>query len=143
MKDQENKNKQQRKAGKPKGRFSRMKPGRDLLSTIANVLFIFLIILAIFSLFAEKPSETREVTLSELAGEIKEGRVEKISIEGEKLSVTYRKLENATSSVMGISKKEAESSITETLGNYGVTPEMLQAVNVEVSEWRRIDAKVY
>jgi cell division protease FtsH len=134
MTDQENKKNKLSKKGKGnlKSNMPHMRPG--LLSTITNVLFIFLIILAVFSLFAENKGETKEVSLSELAGEIKAGTVEKISIEGEKLNITYRMLSNATTSVMGVSKKEVDSSITETLSNYGVTPDMLQAVNVEVNE---------
>lgn len=109
-------------------------PRRNTLNMITNVLLVFLIILAIFSLISERKVGTREVSLSELANEIKNNQVKSIVVEGDKLTVEYIPLEGATSTPAGISKKEMESSLTESLGNYGVTPEILSNINVSIKE---------
>ncbi len=66
------------------------------------------------------------IALSVLAEDIKSGLVSSIQVEGSKLSITY------TDEVEKISKKEVESSLTETLVNYGVPTEALQSVEVTI-----------
>ncbi len=119
---------------KDKSKAKNNMPGQGIWKTIINALLVLVLILAVFSIFENRIKETKDVSLSALATDIKSGLVEKISVEGEKLEITYKPLSGATSSVVGISKKEVESSITDTLSNYGVAPEMLTGINIEIKE---------
>ncbi|PIQ91621.1 MAG: cell division protein FtsH [Parcubacteria group bacterium CG11_big_fil_rev_8_21_14_0_20_39_22] len=81
--------------------------------------------MAIYSFIAEQGSDKQEISLSELATDIKEGEVSKIVVEGEELIVTHTDGEK-------VSKKEAQASLTETLSNYGVTPEQISGVSINI-----------
>lgn len=91
----------------------------NLISTI----LIILVIVAGYSLFVDSREETEQIALSQLAQDIREEKVEKIVVEGSDLTIDYKEGE-----VVKESKKETESSLSETLANYGVTPEQLSAI---------------
>jgi len=96
-----------------------------------NVLTMFLIFLALagfFALLSSPFDKPEEISLSKLVSEINEGKVSTVLVQGNTLHVT---LENGTKQV---TRKEAESSLTESLANYGVNPIKLQAVDVELKD---------
>ena len=114
-------------------------------------LVIFSILMSIFGLFAGPfATQKDEISLSELAGDIKNGKVEKILVKGDILDIYYFekvKPEIATSSPFYFllsnkepiplrkkSKKETEAGLTETLKNYGVEPEQLAKVQIVVKD---------
>jgi len=101
-------------------------PGGQFLSQLVSTLLIFAIIITIYSFFINDKEKTPEVSVSELAQSIKLGEISKITVEGEKLTAEF--LDETTK----ISRKESESSLSETLVNYGVTPEELNKMNIEV-----------
>jgi cell division protease FtsH len=111
---------------KPKGK--KAKKNNGFMSKLWSALFIFLALIALYTLLTEDRVIIEEVTLSDLATKIKAGEVENILVEGEKLVVT---LNDADETELK-SKKERESSLTETLSNYGVTPEDLGRANIEI-----------
>ncbi|MFY9457436.1 MAG: ATP-dependent zinc metalloprotease FtsH [Candidatus Spechtbacterales bacterium] len=92
-----------------------------------NIFTILLVVFAIAGFFAllsspfEKPEE---VSLSKLVDEINNGKISEISIEGNNLKITLADGAKQTS------RKESESSLTESLANYGVNPEKLDVVDV-------------
>src|SRR5260221_98432 len=92
---------------------------RQLISNILTVIIIFLFISSAYSLLSGFGTKTDEVTLSEVAKRVEAGEVRKITVEGERLTVL---LKNGTSLQ---SKKEREASFTDTLKNYGVSPDTL------------------
>ncbi|HEU0085737.1 MAG TPA: ATP-dependent zinc metalloprotease FtsH [Candidatus Paceibacterota bacterium] len=103
--------------------------GGGLSGSIASVILIFMIITALYLLISGGPSEAKtQISLSELAGAVSRGEVEGVVIEGEKLTATYKNGE------IYESKKEKESSLSETLTNYGVTAESLSTTNIEVQD---------
>ena len=68
----------------------------------------------------------QEFSLSELVKKINAGGVRLISVNGDELEVTL------TDGAVFMVKKETESSLTETLSNYGVSSQALDQVTVEV-----------
>ena len=64
--------------------------------------------------------------MSELAAKIKAGEVKEIAVEGDSLAVKMADGKEL------VSKKEAEAGITETLKNYGLTEENLNAINLSI-----------
>jgi len=107
--------------GGPAGSF-----GRNLLST----LLIFLIISTLYSLVTENKKEEVVIPVSELARDIVNGTVEKVEVSGEKLSVFYKEGEEKES------QKEGGESVSQTLVNYGVTPEQLSSVTIDIQNER-------
>jgi len=94
-----------------------------------TVLVLFMLLTALYSVFSEKREVAPEpIAISELASDIRAGTVTAIVIEHEKLTATY--VDGSTKT----SKKELESSLSQTLVNYGVTPELLADVEVTVQE---------
>lgn len=98
------------------------------MSKLWSVFLILLTIMALYSLFASDKSKPENITLSALSQKIKAGEIKSILVEGEKLEITL----NDVSSTVVTSKKELESSLTETLSNYGVTADDLSRSNIEI-----------
>ncbi len=96
-----------------------------------NLLIAFLALLTIAGFFtllsgpAEKPEE---ITLSQLVEQINQEKVSKITIKNDVLEIELKdgSQEKAT--------KEKETSLTESLKNYGVDSEKLKLVNLEIKE---------
>lgn len=93
-------------------------------------LFIVLAVLALLIVGAGAFTATEEapekVSLNTVAQRVKEGAVSSIRVESGKLTIT---LQDGT---IQESRKEGETSITESLVNYGVDPAQLGAFNLEV-----------
>jgi len=98
---------------------------------LKNLLIAFLALLTIagfFTLLSSPGEKPEEVTLSQLVEQINQEKVSKITIKNDKLEIELKDgaLEKAT--------KEKETSLTESLKNYGVDSEKLKLVNLEVKE---------
>lgn len=115
---------------KEKDNKAKKKSKKDggFLNKLWSVFFIFLALVAIYSIVAKKGAKPEQVSLSILAEKINGGTVAGIVVSGEKLVIT---LNDEAGSVIE-SKKERESSLTETLSNYGVTSEALSRANIEI-----------
>lgn len=96
-----------------------------------NILIAFavLFILAgLFSLFIKPTQAPKKIIFSELINLVNENKVQKISVEKNSLSI---ELKDGTKAV---TQKESESSLTETLKNYGVAQDKINQVNLELKE---------
>jgi cell division protease FtsH len=111
------------------GKRGGLVPGRPFWNNLVTTLVILLFLLSLYSLIAEYRNKTESVAVSELAQDIKLGKVTAISIKGEALTATYG---SSTPAVIKQSKKEVGVGLTETLKNYSVTPEELAAVKITV-----------
>ena len=69
-----------------------------------------------------------EVALSQIAGDITADKIASIDVEGDTITAKYSDGTSKTS------HKEAESSLSQTFANYGITPEKLAAVKVEIKD---------
>ncbi|MFC1802010.1 ATP-dependent zinc metalloprotease FtsH, partial [Patescibacteria group bacterium] len=94
---------------------------------ILNIILIILVVMVAFSAISDGVKDTEEVSMSSLVSSISVGEVSSINVEGEMLKVEYKNGEVKNT------KKEIESSLSETLINYGVTPEVLKTINITVS----------
>ena len=95
-------------------------------SSIMGAVFIFMLITAAYIVFSDVSEPVLEVSISDLAKSVSAGEVKGIVVAGEKLTVTY------TDDSIKKSQKEAGSSLTQTLFNYGVKPDVLANANIEV-----------
>ena len=112
------------------------KAAPNLVKNFLVIVLIFVVISALFSFFYSEPETKKEIGLNELASHINDKNIEKLTIEGSEVSILYKDQTQA------ISKKETESSLTETLKNYGVNTEALSEINLTVKEkvdvWGRV-----
>lgn len=111
------------------------------MKNFAIAFAIFLIISFIFSLFTAKAEKPEKITLSQLATEIKESKVAEIAVQEESLKIVLNESEGNKKQE---TQKEKEASLTESLANYGVSPDQLQSVKINITEpsgagmWARI-----
>ncbi len=106
------------------------KPLEPLQGEFLRNIFIALLVLGIlvtsYSYLSGPSGKIETISLSQLASDIKTGKVLKMTVAGEELDVTYKDNKEK------ISKKEVDSSVTETLLRYGVTADQLTAVPIDV-----------
>lgn len=121
------------KKGKSKGKgnkgmptMPKMPSGGQFFSNIATAIIVFLIIATLYSAVVGNPGKVEEVSVSTIAHDITSGLVKKVSVSGESVSIDY------VDGTKKSSKKEVESSFSQTLVNYGVPAEKLAKVEVEV-----------
>lgn len=97
-----------------------------LIKNIASVVFVFLLISALFVLYSGPAAKPAEISLSALVTQINNDQIKKIEVDGDELKITMNddKSEKAT--------KEKESGLTESLKNYGVNQDKLNKVNIEI-----------
>ena len=107
------------------------KKGKEVPKFSGNMLgavLIFITITAFYLMLSGTSKNVSEIPVSDLAKSVSAGEVKNILVEGEKLTITYKNDE------IKISKKETESSLSQTLFNYGVKPEALVGTNIEVKD---------
>jgi cell division protease FtsH len=127
MKDQLNKTKKIIiKKAKDGGKLP---PGRSPLGQGMLALFIFLLLMTGYSFLTGGAPDATEISLSDLAAEIKTEQVSKIVVSGDELEISYVNPEQP----LKVSKKEAGTALTETLTNYGVTTEALSGVDIQIN----------
>lgn len=103
----------------------------NFLKNFAIAFLVFLVISYTFSLFTASAEKPEEVTLSQLATEIKESKVSEITVEGQSLRIVLTESEGSKKQK---TQKEGEASLTESLANYGVSPDQMQSVKINVKE---------
>ena len=101
---------------------------RNFIKNLIIILLVFFVISGIVMVYNTPVQKVISITLNELANQINDGRVKEIQVEGEKLNITLQ------DDIKESSRKEAESSLSESLKNYGVDPEKLRAVSVSIKD---------
>jgi len=109
-----------------RGIFGGTPTGGQFFSNLLTAVLIFLIISTLYSAVVENKAKIEEVPVSKIAQDISGGVVKKIVVEGGMINAEY------TDGTKKKSKKENESSLSQTLVNYGVSAENLAKVEVEV-----------
>jgi cell division protease FtsH len=108
------------------------KPEQPKKPNIGNQIFIalmiFISITIIYSLVVKSPEDVKHLTISDVAQSINEDKVSKIDVAGGDVTVYFK------DNTKGEAKKELESSLSETLSHYGVTPEKLAQAPIEIKE---------
>ena len=112
------------KNGEKKGEKGAPKP---FWNNAFTTIFIFLVLMTIYSFLTESSSKVPVISLSQLANDVSGALVSKITIRGDELDIEYlkdRELKKA--------KKEEGTALTETLVNYGVPLAKLNTLQIEV-----------
>ncbi len=99
-----------------------------LLKNIGFVLLFFLVISMIMILYSGPAEKPATVSLSELVTQINNGQVKTIAIKGDDLSIELNEGKKEKSI------KEPQSSLTESLNNYGVDKEKFKAVQMKIEQ---------
>ncbi|HTR18670.1 MAG TPA: ATP-dependent zinc metalloprotease FtsH [Candidatus Paceibacterota bacterium] len=117
----DNKNKKRPQSAPPQG------PSIWVQLAIAAV--VFLILSAGYSAVRDYVSQKSEtVAISQIADDINAGKISSITVEGDTVTATY------TDGTKKQSHKETEDSLTQTLVNYGLSPEKIAAVQVTIQD---------
>jgi len=101
---------------------------KNLLKNFLLFFFIFIVIASLFYGISENGQESEQVGIKTLISEINEEQVEGIDVEGDTLKIT---LKDGTSQK---AKKEAGESLSSLLNNFGVDPEKITGINIEVKD---------
>ena len=106
------------------------------MNSRSQSFFVYLLLLVaigamIFIGLRDNSNATEPLTISEVARMIQSGQVARIVIESDD---TIRVIKvNGTQETALESRKESNTSLIEQLRDYGVTPEQLAEMNIEVS----------
>jgi cell division protease FtsH len=98
----------------------------NFFKNLTWAIITLLIVSVVFSMFLEAPKQAVKLSLNQLADKINSGGVAQISVNGDDLNI---KLKDGSSAV---SKKEAETGVSETFKNLGVNPAALSKVDLAV-----------
>jgi cell division protease FtsH len=101
---------------------------KNIIKNLLIVFLVLLIISGIFTLYSSPFQETEKIPLNQVVSHINNGEVERIVIEENKLEI---ELKDGTKK---LSQKEKEIGLTESLKNYGLDPEKLKGITLEVKE---------
>ena len=105
-----------------------MKALNKFFKNLGSALLILILLSFVFSFFTGQKSKAQEtISLSELARKVQNEEVKKIEISDDKLLITDKQDKTFTS------EKEQETSLTETLVNYGVEPDKLAKVEIALT----------
>ena len=107
-----------------------MPKGDSFWVNLATSVLLLLILAGAYTYFVgnNKPAE-QTISISQVAQDIEAGKVSGISVNGDDLNLTY----NDASSTQKTAKKEADTALTQTLFNYGVTPAELGKVTITIA----------
>ena len=103
-------------------------PAGKLFSNILTTVLVFLIIATIYSAIAGSGTKVQEVSVSKIAEDINSGTVKSLVVSGGDITVQY------TDGTTKYAKKEVESSLSQTLVNYGVSKDALAKVDLQVKD---------
>ncbi len=101
---------------------------KSFTKNILWAITTLLLIAFIFSLFLSEQEPATVLSIDQLVAKINDDQVSKITVNGNDLDVQLKDGSKATS------KKETETSLSETLKNYGVNSSSLQKVNLEIKD---------
>ena len=93
---------------------------------ILLILLILMVMAGVYSLLAGQMEVKNEIPISQIVSEINGSKIKSISVKGDSLEVIF------ADGKIAQSKKEAETSLTDTLMNYGVSAEQLAKVSIDI-----------
>jgi cell division protease FtsH len=96
----------------------------NMLTTIMLLIFVT----ALFTYISDTRKVPDELSITEVANQVKAGEIKEIVVRGAVLEVTYKDETRNSAEA----KREVDASISESLTNLGITTEQLAGVNIEV-----------
>ena len=122
-------NESREKQRKPRGPIKPSSGGPSIWLQLAMAFAVFLVLSTGYSFIREYIVTEREsVPISQIATDIAAGEVVSIVVEGDSLTATYADDTEKTS------RKETETSLTETFANFDVPKERIDAVKIEIRD---------
>jgi cell division protease FtsH len=100
---------------------------KDFAKNFIFVFVIFLIISTLFSLFYKPPAPEKNIPLNQLALDINQGIVSKITIKSDNVEIVYKDDTKANL------KKETDAALSQSLDNFGVDKGKLAQVSFETN----------
>ncbi len=118
------------------GKSKKVKPpvkvpggGPSIWLQLGMAFAVFLVLSVGYSLVRQYiVTESESVPLSQIAADIETGKIISIDVSGDTIAATY------TDKKIKTSRKETEASLSETLKNYSVSPEKINAVKIEIKD---------
>jgi cell division protease FtsH len=104
--------------------------GNSFSNNVVSAFLIFLMIVFVYSLFADNKAKIEQVPISAVASDVSKGLVKEIAVKGADLEIKYN------DGSVKQSKKETEIALSETLSGYGVSKEKISAVSLDVKDPR-------
>lgn len=98
---------------------------KNLIKNFLIIVLIFLVVSSVFALFSKPFEEKKEIYLNQLVQEIEQEKIKNIIVSGDELQIVYKDESEA------FSRKEQELALTQSLLNYGLTPEKLNKVSIK------------
>jgi len=124
-----NPEKQPPRKGRGGGSVPPVSGGPSIWIQLAMAFAIFLALSAGYSLVRQYiATEDETVPLSQIAADINEGKIASLTVGGDSITAKY------TDESVKKSRKEVEASLTETLANYNIAPERINAVKIEIED---------
>jgi cell division protease FtsH len=102
-------------------------PGNFWNNVLSTVLFL-LALSFVYSYVTNNVKKPDEISVSQIAEQVKKGEVKEIVVKGTTLEIHY----TDDTRTQGISKKENDAAVTETLTNLGVTSDQISHVAINV-----------
>ena len=116
------------KGRKPRAPIGAQK-GPSIWVQLLTAMVVFLLLSALYSSVKQYMSTTPDVvSLSQIAADIGEGKITSIAIEGNTINATY------ADKTVKTSRKETETSFTQTLANYNVPKDKIDAVKIDIKD---------
>ncbi|TSC86164.1 MAG: cell division protease FtsH [Parcubacteria group bacterium Gr01-1014_8] len=103
--------------------------GPGIWMQLAVAFAVFLVLSAGYSAVRKYiESGADEIAISQLANDIRDDKVVSLTVEGDTIKATYKDESEKTS------QKEGEAPLTETLARYGLSPEEIAAIKIEIQD---------
>jgi len=103
--------------------------GPSLWIQLASAFAVFLVLSAGYSFIRQYMSnQSASVPLSQIAQDINAGTISSIDVSGDTITATY------TDKSVKTSRKETESSLSQTLSDYGIAPDKLASVKITIQD---------
>jgi cell division protease FtsH len=102
-------------------------PG-NFWNNILSTVLLLVLVTAVYSYVIEHQQKPDEITVSDIAGQVKNNEVANLVVRGTALEVEYKD----TTKKKAVAKKERDAAVTETLSALGVSAEQLSAIRIDV-----------
>ncbi len=102
-------------------------PGNFWNNMLSTVMLLVLITL-VFSYLTENKTKPEQLSISEVVAQVQAGEVKEIIVRGSQLEINYVD----ETKTMAEAKRETDASVSDSLINFGVTPEQMQSIKIDV-----------
>ena len=103
-----------------------MPGGPGFIANLITTIIVFLLLMGAYSFITSATTKVQTISLTQVANDVKAGKVENVSISGNDVTLAYADGSHKKAT------KDPNQSLQETLTNYGTTPDELSKVNISI-----------